>query len=95
MIRIQQLSFIDLVKMKDVISKYLMGSFYEEKILKARVNDMKDRIKELKHQIEVTTNEYNDHWNEAMDLQRLLRNYEGDLIRLQRIDDNNLESEGE
>jgi len=72
-----------------------MGSFYEEKILKARVNDMKDRIKELKHQIEVTTNEYNDHWNEAMDLQRLLRNYEGDLIRLQRIDDNNLESEGE
>ena len=72
-----------------------MGSFYEEKILKARVNDMKDRIKELKHQIEVTTNEYNDHWNEAMDLQRLLRNYEGDLIRLQRIDNNNLESEGE
>ena len=56
---------------------------------------MKDRIKELKHQIEVTTNEYNDHWNEAMDLQRLLRNYEGDLIRLQRIDNNNLESEGE
>jgi len=56
---------------------------------------MKDRIEELKHQIEVTTNEYNYHWNEGLDLQRLLRNYEGDLIRLQKkIDNNRLESEG-